>query len=73
MVEEIPGSVIREAAEKAGVSEETVRKVAEKYEELITAMSNRPIVCFWAGLRCITCIGIVRKIFWCLVYSLCVT
>jgi len=71
LVEEIPSSVIREVAEKAEVSEETVRSVAERYEELIKVAAGRPGLCLWAAIRCITCLGIVRKIFWCLISALC--
>jgi len=67
----ITSEVISETARKTGESEERVREVAERYGDVIVRISKTRIACAWAGLRCLTCIGPMRKIFWCLVSSLC--
>lgn len=67
----VPEEVIKEVSAKTGYSEEMVRSVAEKLGTLAVKASSKRIICVWAGFRCLTTILPVRKIFWCIVASLC--
>ena len=46
-------------------------EVAEKYGDAIVRIAKIRVGCAWAVFRCLTCIGPLRKIFWCLVSALC--
>ena len=70
MSETITEPVIKKVAEKTGASVEKVGEIAEKYGELIVRASRVGLISLWAVFRCITCLGIVRKIFWCLVATI---
>jgi hypothetical protein len=63
--------LIREVARKTGEPEEVVEDVAARYGDLIVRLSRSGVVCLWAFVRCITCIGPARRVFWCLVSSAC--
>jgi hypothetical protein len=67
----VPKEVISKVAQETGVPERTVSDIAERFGEAITRTAKLRVGCTWAKLRCITCIGIVRKVFWCLVAGLC--
>lgn len=67
----VPEEVIKEVSMKTGYPEDVVKSVADKIGSLAVKASSNRIICFWAGLRCLTTIGVVRRIFWCIVASLC--
>ena len=67
----IPKEVISKVAQETGASEEMVSRIAETFGDLITQTSQFKLRCLWARFRCLTCIGLVRRIFWCLVAALC--
>jgi len=67
----VPEEVIRSVAEETGFSMETVRQIAEAIPERIVERAAKitGIVEQWLCFRCLTCIGPVRRIFYCLLCS----
>jgi len=67
----VPEEAVRSVSEKTGFSVETVRRVADALPERVVerAAKNTGLVGFWLCFRCLTCIGPVRRIIYCLLCS----
>lgn len=68
----VPKDVIDKVVDATGLSEELVAKVAEQVWPVVSKASSIRPLCVWARLRCITTIGPVRRIIWCMLAILCV-
>lgn len=55
---------IRKVAEETGASIDYVKSVAEWVPGSLIRFT---IIKAWACLRCVTCLGLARKVFWCIV------
>jgi len=67
----VPEEAIRRVAEETGFNIETIRRVADAIPERIVERFARVTgpVDFWVCFRCLTCIGPLRRIFYCLLCS----
>ena len=67
----VPEEAVRRVAEETGFSIETVRRVADAIPERIVERAAKITGIFeqWICFRCLTCIGPLRRIFYCLLCS----